>query len=391
MTNRLKFTKRALESLKPGGKISYVYDTETRGLRIAVHPSGRKTFSLYRKFNQKPITIPLGEFPHVSVEQARKDASQKIAMIARGDDPREVRADVLTLGQFFEQQFLPEHFQGKPRSVHHATLTFDRYLHRWRKRPLASVTRADVERLHSEIAVPIKGKKGRTARGPVAANRVLTLLSSIYSKARDWGVFNGDNPVHGVRRKPEFSRTRVLGRTGELQKFIAALATEKDADLRLYLKVRLFNGVRERNIFEMRWDDVNPAERTWRIGETKNGHPLLVRLSTQVVDELLARERRSEFVFPGHKKRTHLTTVARDWRRFRKSLDLAENVELRDLRRTFASYALWAGVPISVIAQTMGHQPNSRITASVYALADDQLQSDAVRRTEQKMLAGANA
>lgn len=389
---RLKFTKRALEAFKPEAKLFYVYDLEARGLRIAIHPTGRKTFSLYRKFNHSPITVPLGEFPHVSVDQAHAEASQIIAMIARNEDPRVVRAGPLTLDAFFER-YVTEHLAGKPAAQHSARFTFKRYLQRWRNRPLQEIRRDDVERLHREISKPViiedpKTKRQRRAHGPIAANRLLALISSIFTKARDWNVLNGDNPARGVKKAQEHPRRRVLNRNGEFTRFREALDAEPDTDLRLYLKLRLYNGVRERNILQMRWDALDLGRHVWQIGQTKNGDPLLVPLANPVVDELMARARTSDWVFPGRRHGSHLNTLNKRWRAFRTGLALGD-VQLRDLRRTFGSRALAAGVPMDVIAQIMGHKPGSKITASVYALADEQLKREAITATAQKMLTEA--
>jgi integrase len=366
-----------------------------RGLRLAVHPSGGRTFGLYKKFRGRAVTIPLGPFPAVTVEQARQQAVERIAQMARGLDPREsLTQSEATLGNFFER-YVREHLDGKPDAQHGARLTFERYLRRWRARPLAEVTRADVERLHREVSKPVvvEGAKAKTSRqlhGPVAANRLLALISSIFMKARDWGVFNGDNPARGVQRFREHPRTRVLDRNGEFAKFREALEAERDADLRLYLKLRLYNGVRERNILRMRWEDLDLDRRAWRIGVTKNGDPLLVPLANPVLDELSTRPRTSEWVFPGRRRGRPLGTLNKPWRRFRAALGLGD-VQLRDLRRTFGSRALAAGVPMDVIAQIMGHRPGSKITASVYALADEELKREAIMATSRKMLAESNA
>jgi hypothetical protein len=42
---------------------------------------------------------------------------------------------------------------------------------------------------------------------------------------------------------------------------------------------------------------------------------------------------------------------------------------------------------MDVIAQAMGHRPGSKITASVYAMADMELKREAVTATTEKMLA----
>jgi integrase len=379
--NRMRFTKSSLLALKPlADKVVYCYDTEIQYLRIGIHPTGKRTFGLLKKHRGRVITLPLGEFPYTTIFQARQQASKKLAQLARGENLLETESP--TLGQFFER-----YAAERPR----ARAVFDRYLKRWQNRPLGEIRRADVERLHREISQPVITAT-RRLHGPVAANRLLNLLSNIFNKARDWGI-DVDNPVRGVKRTPEFPRSRVLSRDGEFQKFRDALNTEKNPDLRLYLKIRLFNGVRGNNILAMRWEDLDLDARTWQISKTKSGAPLQVPLAPAVVEELRKRSKelkdgsyKSEWVFPGHRRGTHRTTVAREWRRFRNNLKLRENIELRDLRRTFASYALWSGVPPALIGNLMGHAPGSRITSVVYAHPDEQLRREAITTVEKKML-----
>ena len=398
--SRFAFTKGRLEKLAvPTDGVTYHYDTVLCGLRFAVHPAtasyprGKRTFNLYKKFRLTggPITLGLGQFPQVSVEQARREAGEKIAMMARGLNPRDELAPSgnPTLGEFFERYLTEHRVRGEASSEKHRRddrQTFDRCLTPWAARPLGQIVRSDVEHLHTET---VKG------RGPCAANRLLALISSIFTEARNWGLHHGDNPARGIEKVAEYARTRLLERrNGELARFRRALDGETDPDLRLYLMLRLYNGIRESNILSMRWADVDLGQGRWRIGETKNGEPLWVSLSAPAVAELRARASRalgdgkapSEFVFAGRRRGTHLGTVNKPWRRFRAALGLGD-LQLRDLRRTFGSRALAAGVPMDVIAQAMGHRPGSKITASVYAMADMELKREAVTATTEKMLA----
>ncbi len=70
-TNRFPFTKTRLEALPvPVGSRVYHRDAKTEGLTICVTPAGTKTFYLYKWANGRPVRIPLGRFPTMSIEQA---------------------------------------------------------------------------------------------------------------------------------------------------------------------------------------------------------------------------------------------------------------------------------------------------------------------------------
>ncbi|MHB1934198.1 MAG: tyrosine-type recombinase/integrase, partial [Leptospirillum sp.] len=57
---------------------------------------------------------------------------------------------------------------------------------------------------------------------PVQANRVLALLSTLFSKAIIWGYHKGENPCRGITRFREVRRDRFLSGE-ELSRFFEAL------------------------------------------------------------------------------------------------------------------------------------------------------------------------
>lgn len=106
MSNKFKFTKRKLESLKPTDKTITYHDTETTGLKLTISKAGTYTFMVYRKIKGRPERVKLGNFPALTVEQARKSADTVNATIAQGENPndgrRAERAE-LTLQDLFDE------------------------------------------------------------------------------------------------------------------------------------------------------------------------------------------------------------------------------------------------------------------------------------------------
>jgi hypothetical protein len=88
------------------------------------------------------------------------------------------------------------------------------------QRKVAEIRRTDIERLHAKVS----------ARTPIRANRVLALVSTMFSLAQrlEW---RPDNPCRGVRKNPERSRERYL--TGdELRRLVEVLATFPNREAR---------------------------------------------------------------------------------------------------------------------------------------------------------------
>ncbi|USH02126.1 integrase arm-type DNA-binding domain-containing protein [Grimontia kaedaensis] len=85
-------TQRELAGLKPKKNAYYVWDnTRTRGtgrLGLKVYPGGRKTF-VYRYYRDgKPVFISIGDFPKVSLSDARERIERFSDMLMQGMDPK---------------------------------------------------------------------------------------------------------------------------------------------------------------------------------------------------------------------------------------------------------------------------------------------------------------
>jgi integrase len=376
MSNRIHFTiinLTALPPAPPGKPRVYYYSNKVAGLAVAVSPRGRKVFTLYRKVQRRATTIPIGPFPDITIAQAETRAHELNAVIARGENPRDSLAGgTLTLDGFFPVYL--ERYLKTRKSWHAIEKNFARLPEAYRRRRLADFTRSDLVDLHNVL--------GRE-RGAAAADNTVALLSSVFNRAREWGNLKGANPASHIKKNGQRARQRFLQKD-ELPRFFGALATERDRDLRDYLEIRILQGVREVNILEARWRDIDLDRATWVIGITKNGDPLTVQLRPRVVQLLRARPRVNEWVFPG--TRAHRTGVKAAWLRFRERAGLPD-VQLRDLRRTMATYALSAGVPVEIIGQMLGHRPGSKITAINYALVQAPVQVRALEATE-RLLTG---
>ena len=69
--SRMRFTKKALLALEPRDRRYWVHDEGLRGLSVAVQPSGRRLFYLYRWHRGKPVQLRLGEVGVMTVAEAR--------------------------------------------------------------------------------------------------------------------------------------------------------------------------------------------------------------------------------------------------------------------------------------------------------------------------------
>ena len=363
----LNFTKAAIEALPvPEKGWKYYYDTKVSGLAIGIGASGVRTFVLYRKVNRKPERIKIGRYPDLTVEKARTQAMALNGEIATGTNPAElkrIRRAEMTFGDLFDQYY-KNHSLPNKKTAGEDKQKFDRYLSSNRdgvnlaSRQLSAISKTDIAQLFGKISMEHK----------ITANRVLALVSSIFGKAIEWGIWNQMNPCQGIRRNRENSRDRFL-HPDELPKFFEHVLAYPNATLRDYMLVSLLTGARRSNVLAMRWEDVNLERAEWRIHETKNGTPQSVPLVPDAVALLRNRQELpecedSEFVFPGSGKTGHLVEPKKAWKTVLTQAGI-KDLRLHDLRRTMGSWQAGTGANLSVIGRSLNHK--STATTAIYA------------------------
>lgn len=132
---------------------------------------------------------------------------------------------------------------------------FKRYLAGWGKRKLSAIHKVDIQKLHHQVGIK---------NGPYAANRLLALLSGLFNKAIEYGLWDKSNPATGIKKFKEQSRDRFL-QSDELPRFFQALSQEPNQAIRDYILVSLLTGARRANVLAMRWEHVNFDRSEWRI------------------------------------------------------------------------------------------------------------------------------
>ena len=238
-------------------------------------------------------------------------------------------------------------------------------------RPLygdGSVTPSELEALKqtwrtSPRAVKLKadGTPRNTPRGPVkesAINRRMAFLSVVYRTASDDAMLRTGKPVlnpcaYVAKRSENNKRSRFL-RPEEYLRLRAVFppAWWHAVDL------AIFTGLRQDNMFALRWDDVDFDMRRLRIPQVKSGGEHHVEMNARVVEilETLPTRGKSEWVFSGRwgGRLNHDNWLRRT---FRPALVEAGIVDLHwhDLRHTTGSWLRQAGVPEEMVAEILGH------------------------------------
>ena len=212
--DRTDLTAAFIKTAPPGE----YWDAQVPGFGLRVSPKGKRAFFVrYRTRGGKQRREALGEFPHVSLADARNRARQRIGDVAKGLDPfapskrqsfKAVAARAL--------EIMAE--STRPRTVQERQRILDRdLLPRWGDRAATGIRRGDVAALAQEIA----------ARGaPVAANRTVALVRAIFNAAVDLELVDA-NPASRPDRfmRAEKPREMALSKA-QLGKILKAVSAE---------------------------------------------------------------------------------------------------------------------------------------------------------------------
>lgn len=224
MSKAINFTKEAINALPipPTGKRDTYLDTKMPGLQVRVTETGAKTFSVYRRIKGgSPERVTLGKFPAMTVEQARKQAGVINVAIADGANPAEAKRahrGELTFSDLFKEY--GERHGSKKRSWSTDQSLYANHLQSLAPRKLSAVTKDVISRILSDLDKA--GKAGATV------NNVRALISSMFSRAIEWGHATG-NPVSGIKTRAKVKRDRFL-QSDELPRFFQSLAQRVERD-----------------------------------------------------------------------------------------------------------------------------------------------------------------
>jgi integrase len=387
---RAKLTKRVVDPLTARSTAYECRDTEIKGFLLRVQPSGRRAwFYQYRRADGRQTRLRLGTYPGLSPGSARNvalvratEAARGIDLVARKRAEREegIRSRHRTLGAFLKDRYEPWakiHLKTASSQLERLRSDFSG----WLERPMHELNTFAVEGLRQ--------KWKRDGAKPATINRDIQRLHSVLSRAVAMGVLE-KHPFQGLKplKHDKSGRVRFLSAEEEMALRAALSAREenlkaarirfntwrvarhlnplpeRDGELLDHLKpmvlVALNTGLRRGELLGLKWADVNlPAELlTVTAASAKSGQSRRVPLNPEALPILVAWKQRSGksdgLVFPGAGG-NRMGNINRSWRGVVTSAGLRD-FRFHDLRHTFASKLVQAGVDLNTVRELLGHR-----------------------------------
>lgn len=368
MTERL--TDAIVAAIAPDAKDVFRFDRLLSGYGVRVTPAGVRILFAQARFAGRKIRHTVGYWPDVKVAIGREMAATALTDIRAGRDPkleRQARQRVaaaggITLAEFAET-WLREHVRIRLKASTYSDYASRLRLHilpRLGHLPVAGITWGDANGLHSAMAPT-----------PRTANYALDILRNILAHAVKAGL-RPDNPVTGIEKYRERSHERFLS-PAEFARAIEAIdAAASEGLVTVHvaagLKLLAYTGARRSEIANATWRDVDFERRFIRLSDSKGNVPRTIHLNNNALAVLKTLPRVGPYIVAGGRLGPY-KGLSSEWAEVRARCAL-DDVRLHDLRHSYASSALAAGVPLATVGKILGHR-RARTTERYGHLSQD--------------------
>lgn len=378
---RAKLSPRVADTAKPAGAPYEIHDTDLKGLLLRVQPSGTKSYVVTWGRGKRRT---LGKHPVMTVARARTAALAALAEASQHGAPLVVleaaKPKPLTLATYLQEHYGP--WAKAHQKAGQATLdAIEACFGELMDKPLTELCAFDMERF--------KARRLKAGRKPSTVNRDLSRIRGALSRAVDWGMLP-EHPMRTVKpaKGADDSRVRYLSQDEERRLRTAlqereeqrrrsrdsgnAWAQERSRPLRAlwpqdgytdYLApmvlLAINTGMRRGELLGLRWAEVNLDRKllTVAAANAKSRRARHIPLNSEATSTLMrwrgAGARAGDLVFPSPAG-GRMGNINSSWEALCEAADLAD-FRFHDLRHTFASHLVMAGVDLNTARELLGH------------------------------------
>lgn len=337
---------------QPGRARTDYFCQTTLGFCLECRDSGGRTYTFryqdeYGKLRQRRIS-PYGD---ITFAEAQKIARKWRAEVVTGGDPAVRKAEkkaVPTYDTLADQH----HDYVKTYSKNPGNTEAILRVHirpRWGKKRLDEIATPDIAKWLAELRT--------SGKAPATVEKIRITFNRSFELALRWQTPGVKfNPVRGIAR-PRFNnaRDRYLS-SDQAARLLKATEASRNPQLRNIVGLLLLTGARKRELLDAKWENINLDQKVWFIPTSKTGKARYVPLSQSALDMIdqLPRYEKCPWLLPNPKTRKPFTDIKHPWETARTAAGL-DGLHLHDLRHSFASFAINAGVDLFAVGRILGH------------------------------------
>lgn len=296
--NRL--TAPSVDKVRPGEKIKVLADGA--GLRLVVHPNGSKYWQLRFTIDGKESSMQLGQYPGLSLAQARELRDSARAEAKAGRSPvterrirkaenqqrseetfRKIAADWKTHGETH-----PNKKTGRVWSLTHVQRN-DNLVRNYLLPDLGDLPIQEISEGLLRTIVEAKYKAGKRE----SARRAAAVASQIFRFAKESGYYTGHNPAadllnYSTLAKPKVKHFEALN-SEQVGPMLRRLRESKISPvMQAALVLMLFTGLRDNSLRGAKWKEIDLESALWTVpgSRMKRGQDHAVPLPRQAIETL---------------------------------------------------------------------------------------------------------
>ena len=350
-------------------RVDYYSDNQV-GFGLEVRASGSKSyFQRYHDPNGKQRQVTIAMYGEVTFDQARKMAQKIRSEAVLGGDPagkKEMKKAIPFYRELAEMHLT--YAANHHRSDGAKRILENHVIPMFGKMRLDEIKQQDITKWLAE--------KRQSGMAPASVAKIKTTLSKSFELARQWELFDGNPTKNAWSEKYNNNRERYLT-SEEANALKLACECSPNPLLAPIVGLLLLTGARKSELLNAKWSDIDLEKRTWTLNMTKNGRGRHVPLSGAAMDIInnLPRYDGCPWLLPNPQTMLPLTDFKRSFMQARKLAGL-DNVHVHDLRHSYASFLVNAGVDLYQIGSLLGHR-NVASTSRYAHVADTTLMAAA--------------
>lgn len=381
----------------PNKSFVLVKDAEKKGLRLRVTAAGGKHWQFETRVKGRLFTRALGEWPTISIADARAEAHRLRGLTEQGVDPRIAEAEkaalrAKTLQEETEQAAAQSILVGDVWPVY-LTLGKPKRKEGWKPRYLN-----DLRTMVGPGGVKKKRGAGLTKPGPLHPLMGLPLASIDEDALQAWYELEALRGPHQAARAlmmfrgflrwcsarqeyrrivncdagrsaailenlpPVTRRTDVLG-AAQMRPWWSAVEGLPNRTAARYLQALLLTGVRKEAVAALKWGDVDFRWQKVTFAD-KVGKPKTLPLTPYLAKLLSAQPKINEYIFASTGKHGHIVDARASLEKALKTAEIG-HLSPHSLRRAYKQRGRTVS-PHGAVDQMQLHQPSG--TADGYAI-----------------------
>jgi integrase len=177
----------------------------------------------------------------------------------------------------------------------------------------------------------------------------------MYNFAKDNEYLNVDNPASRVKQYKENKRETYLS-PSQVERLWGVLDDFKHQHMADLIRLLLLTGCRKGELLNLEWDHVDLERGVLNLPDSKTGSKQVVLSpDAMAIFKRLGRDNREGHVWQRVNGSLAGNALTWHWERIRAQAGL-DHVRPHDLRHSFASLAISAGVPLATIGGLLGHK-----------------------------------